>query len=116
MSSSLENASDQSGQVQDYKDKFHLVFQEDIKFSRIFKPQIVEILKGISLPRDVQDQEGTERDRIHGEDFTLRSKRTSVGARVRRFAFQDYDQFTQDDKERNTTTCDLYFLGFYQGS
>jgi len=72
----------------------------------------VEILKRIPLPINVQDHEGTELDRIYGEDFSLRSKRTSVGARVRRFTFQDFDQFTQDDKERRITSCDLYFLSY----
>lgn len=112
MSSSSKNVLDQSGQVQDYKDRFSLVFQEDIEFSRIFKPQIIEILKRIPLPRNVQDHEGTELDRIDGHDFSLRSEHTSVGARVRRFEFQDYDQFSQDDKERHTMSCDLYFLGY----
>lgn len=112
MSKALLNVLDQSGPTQEYKDKFEIVFQDDIEFSRRFKAQISRILEEIKLPKQIGDLEGTERDRIQGHDFSVGSNYTSVGVRVRRFSFQDWDHFTQDDKERNTMACDLYFHGY----
>lgn len=112
MSKALLNVLDQFGPTQEYKDRFKVVFQDDRQFSRRFNAQISRILDEIKLPKQIDNLEGTERDRIQGHDFSVGVNYTSVGARVRRFPFQDWDQFTQDDKERNTMACDLYFHGY----
>lgn len=108
MSKELPNDLGQSGPTQKYKNRFEIIFQADIEFSRRFNAQISRILDEIILPKQIDNLEGTERDRIQGHDFSVGLKYNSAGGRVRRFAFQDWDHFTQDDKEKNTMACDLY--------
>jgi hypothetical protein len=92
-----------------YKKKYNVVFTQDVEISRKFMPKVYEILDGINFPKEIRNNEGTELD-LRGYDLTI--KPIQLGIRVRRFYAVKWDQFTQDDKERQTMSCDYYFLGY----
>ena len=97
------------GKVTDeYKATYELVFQDDISFSRRFMAEIKVILDQCSFGQ-IRDNEGTELD-FKGADLTIMP--LQIGVRVRRQSYKWMDQFTQDDKERMTMSCDIYFLGY----
>lgn len=109
MSSQPQTGSGPSGPSEDYKKRYEVAFQGDVKFSQEFMPDIQAILNEINFPKEIQDNMGTELN-SHGYDLTI--KPIQIGVRIRRFKYLSYDQFTQDDKERATMTCDYYFFGY----
>jgi len=90
--------------------QYEIVFQGDLGFSRKMMPHAKAIIEQARLPKCIQDNEGTELDRKKGHDLTIVS--LSIGVRVRRHKYIKYQQFTQDDKERKTMSCDFYFFGY----
>ncbi len=94
----------------DYEAKFNLVFQGDVAFSRKFNPEIREFLVGIVTPKKIVDNFWTPKDR-EGKDFTITSHH-EIGARIRRARYQHLDDFTEDDKERDTQTPDIEVFGY----
>jgi hypothetical protein len=96
-----------------YKVKYEVIWQNDLSFSRKFMPEILDILGRIDFQDVViRNNEGTKLD-SQGSDLTiLPSKSLQIGVRVRRNYAVKWDQFTQDDKERTTMNCDVYFLGY----
>jgi hypothetical protein len=98
-----------STMLDEYKQQYETVFQGDIGFSRKFMPQIQAVLDSITLPKKIRNNEGTELDK-QGSDLTVMP--LQIGVRVRRNYARRWDQFTQDDKERQQMSCDVYFLGY----
>jgi len=47
---------------------------------------------------------------LKGSDITI--KPIEVAIRTRRYGNISFDQFTEDDKEKNTMKCDIYFMGY----
>lgn len=94
--------------IDEYKQSYSVVFQDDISFSRTFMKEIKAILDSIAFGR-IRDNEGTDLD-FKGADLTIMP--LQIGVRVRRAQYKQFDQFTQDDKERTKMSCDVYFLGY----
>lgn len=93
----------------DYKTKYDFIFGEDLGFAQRLMPEVIRILQSITLPISFKDNMGTAED-SKGHDLT--GQPFHVGVRVRRQKYKHYKQFTQDDKERETMSCDLYFFGY----
>ena len=100
----------------DYKERYKLRWNEDMGFSIRFMPKIKKILNETTLPKKIRNNLGTESD-LKGHDITLEP--LQIGVRVRRYAdpvkgtcYVDYDDFTEDDKERNFMEDDVYFFGY----
>jgi len=105
----------------DYKDRYELRFNEDSDFSSRFMPKIKTILNETTLPKKIQNNVGTESD-LKGHDLTITLQ---IGVRIRRYdnsltrsyenkyiCYVNYDDFTEDDKERDTMEDDVYFFGY----
>lgn len=97
------------GPTDDYIKEFDAIFHKDSQFSKSIMKQVAQILHSLNLPKDIQDNCGTAED-FKGHDLTI--KPLQIGVRVRRYGYVHYDEFTQDDKERDTMNCDLYFMGY----
>lgn len=95
--------------MDDYKAHYEIVFQSDFKLSNQLMDLVKGIIQSLNLPREIRDNVGTELD-FEGYDLTI--KPVQIGVRVRRFRWAQRDEFTQDDQERDTMTCDYYFLGY----
>lgn len=97
----------------EYKTEFELVWQGDLEFSRGFMPEIMGILGAIKFQDvEIRNNENTLLD-LQGSDLTiLPPDPLQIGVRVRRNYALRWDEFTQDDKERRTMSCDVYFLGY----
>ncbi|MCW4048555.1 MAG: hypothetical protein NWE89_02345 [Candidatus Bathyarchaeota archaeon] len=107
--------------IERYKLRFHEEFHEDLDFSKRFTPIIKKILNKTTLPKKIQDNVGTEND-LKGHDLTIKLQ---IGVRTRRYdnsrtrspnekyiCYVNYDEFTEDDKERDTMEDDVYFFGY----
>lgn len=94
--------------MDNYKARYEFVFQADSQFSSQLMDLVKEICYPLSLPKEIRDNVGTELD-FKGYDLTMTIQ---IGVRLRRFKWAQRDEFTQDDKERDTMTCDCYFLGY----
>ena len=94
----------------DYKRAYEYRWIIDTDFSEQLKPKIIDIIKQIPLPRNVQDNIGTEDDKRKGYDLTINPLPTQVAVRIRRNKYKNYDEFTEDDKERDTMKPDVYFF------
>jgi len=95
--------------LDDYKEKYNLIFEKDLHFGNKFTPLIHRILNIVNIPLIVRDNLGSNLDK-KGHDLTL--KPIEIGMRVRKYKYLSYNQFTQDDKERNEMDCDYYFFGY----
>ena len=93
----------------DYKERYELRWNEDKAFSQQFMPRIKETLNETTLPKKIKNNVGTESD-LKGHDLTVEP--LQIGVRIRRFDYKKYDDFTEDDKERNTMEDDVYFFGY----
>lgn len=93
----------------EYRAQYEIVFQGDMSFSKRMMRFVQRILHGILLPMSISDNAGAPPDFV-GHDLTI--KPLQIGVRVRRHQFKRYGQFTQDDKERLTMSCDVYFFGY----
>lgn len=101
----------------DYKERFELRWNEDKAFSQQFMSGIKKTLNETVLPKKIKDNVGTEDD-LKGHDLTIDTK-FQTGVRIRRysnpetgFCYVDCDDFTEDDKERDTMRDDIYFFGY----
>ena len=92
-----------------YKEKYNIIWNEDLGFSQKFMPQVKQRLDETKLPKQIRDNQGTELD-FQGHDLTI--KPLNIGVRIRRHVYHKYDDFTEDEKERATMADDVYFLGF----
>lgn len=92
-----------------YKEQYEVVFQGDMGFARKMMSQVQEILRNAPLPHPIRDNEGTE---LNGKGSDLTIMPLQIGVRVRRNFALRWDEFTQDDKERQKMSCDIYFLGY----
>lgn len=104
-----------------YYKRYHRIVHIDSEFSRRFMPTIKKILNETTLPKKIQNNVGTESD-LKGHDLTVTLQ---IGVRIRRYdnsltrsykekyrCYVEYDDFTEDDKERNTMEDDVYFFGY----
>jgi len=107
--------------LNDYKKRYKLRWNEDCEFSERFMPRIEEILNETTLPKKIQNNVGTEED-LKGHDLTVILQ---IGVRIRRYdnsitssykgryiCYVNYDDFTEDDKERDTMKDHVYFFGY----
>ena len=92
-----------------YKETYETIWHTDLKFSENLKKNILGIIDTVNLPKNFKDNLGTEDD-LKGRDITINP--IQIGIRTRRFSFYGFDQFTEDDKERDTMKCDIYFFGY----
>jgi len=92
-----------------YTDKYNIVWGKDMSFSRKMMPQVKTLLDANRFPKKIKDNEGTALD-LKGYDLTI--KPLQIGVRIRRYNFNSYDEFTEDDKEKNTMNADYYFFGY----
>ena len=92
-----------------YKATYETTWKTDLRFSENLKKKILEIIDTINLPKNFKDNLGTDDD-LKGRDITI--KPIQIGIRTRRFSYYGFDQFTEDDKERDTMKCDIYFFGY----
>ncbi len=93
----------------DYKKKFDPIFAADSQFSKRLMEQVIRILDHLDLPKNIRDNCGTVED-FKGHDLTIPP--IQIGVRIRRYNYIRWDEFTQDDKERDTMGCDVYFMGY----
>ena len=93
----------------DYKAKYNFIWLDDFGFSQKFTPQITEILSKLPLPKKIQDNLGTQKDR-DGSDLTVLP--LDIGVRVRRASYTHFDEYTEDDKERDTMEPDIGVYGY----
>ncbi len=92
----------------DYKKRYEIRWNEDLNFSKRFTPIIMEILDKTTLPKKIKDNVGTESN-LKGHDLTVTLQ---IGVRIRRYSYVDFDDFTEDDKERDTMEDHVYFFGY----
>ena len=95
-----------------YKEKYELVFHDDLGFSRRMMPYVQKILETTTFPKRIQNNEGTELD-LKGHDLTL--KPLQIGVRIRRSKYKKFDDFTEDFKEAREMEDDYYFFGYAYG-
>lgn len=93
----------------DYKAKYELIFQGDLKFSARFTPEIKKIIGKLNLPQKINNNLGTQKD-LEGSDFTLLP--LEIAVRVRRAHYEHYDQYTEDDNERDNMEPDVGMFGY----
>ena len=93
----------------EYKKAYEIPFIRDVKFSGKFLPTVKEIIDKVNIPTRLRDNVGTPLD-MKGYDVTL--KPIQIGLRIRRYKYLNYNEFTQDDKEKTKMDCDYYFLGY----
>ena len=93
----------------DYIDKYNIVWTKDLTFSRKLMVPVKTILDKIRFPKKIRDNEGTALD-LKGYDLTIPP--LQIGVRIRRYDFNAFDEFTEDDKEKNTMNADYYFFGY----
>jgi hypothetical protein len=97
-------------------------FPPDIDLARAFMPLTTEYLAQVIKFDKWEDNENTQLDK-EGMDISLiRDKATihTIGVRVRRYRsihnpkiiYHKYDDYTEDDKERDTMTCDWHFYAY----
>lgn len=84
-------------------------WEKDSSFSEKMMPQVKKILDTIEFPKRIQDNVGTHLD-LKGYDLTI--KPLQIGVRLRRYRYKKFDEFTEDDKEKDTMTSDYYFFGY----
>ncbi len=94
---------------ENYKEKYKIIWLDDFGFSQKFTPQIKEIISKLPLPKNIQDNLGTQKDR-DGSDLTVRP--LEIGVRVRRASYTHFDEYTEDDKERDTMKPDIGIYGY----
>jgi len=93
----------------------------DLELSNKFMPLVIDILKRFFSFNSLTDNQGTEKDR-QGKDITLinGNEKINIGVRIRRWCnpekpkiiYHKYDEYTEDDKERDTMTCDWHFYAY----
>ncbi len=93
----------------DYKAKYELVFQGDVAFSRKFNDEINEFIEGVALPKKPVNNFWTPKD-LQGSDLSTTG--LEIGVRIRRAKYRRFEDFTEDDKERDTQTPDIEVFGY----
>uniref|UniRef100_A0A6M3MCR9 Uncharacterized protein n=1 Tax=viral metagenome TaxID=1070528 RepID=A0A6M3MCR9_9ZZZZ len=101
--------------TKEYIDEYDEIWKESLHFSRILMPEIKKHLSLFTGCTKITDNEGTEIDKNEGKDITCImpfEDNLTFGVRVRSYKHKKFDEYTEDDKERDNHNPDFHFYGY----